>query len=74
MTHSLNDENGISSACEYDINSVIGKVIMTNLSGKAPYMGNTNAIVFDKRRPYDSIPQVQMTIPLKILQIRQTFI
>ena len=24
------------------------KVIMTNLSGKAPYMGNTNAIVFDK--------------------------
>lgn len=48
MTHSLNDENGISSACEYDINSVIGKVIMTNLSGKAPYMGNTNAIVFDK--------------------------
>ena len=48
MTHSLNDENGISSACEYDINCVIGKVIMTNLSGKAPYMGNTNAIVFDK--------------------------
>ncbi len=46
MTHSLNDENGISSACEYDINSVIGKVIMTNLSGKAPYMGNTNAIVY----------------------------
>mgnify|MGYP000096205316 CR=1 FL=1 len=46
MTHSLNDENGISSACEYDINSVIGKVIMTNLSGKAPYMGNTNAIAF----------------------------
>ena len=46
MTHSLNDENGISSACEYDINSVIGKVIMTNLTGKAPYMGNTNAIVY----------------------------
>lgn len=46
MTHSLNDENGISSACEYDINSVLGKVIMTNLSGKAPYMGNTNAIVY----------------------------
>lgn len=46
MTHSLNDENGISSACEYDINSVLGKVIMTNLTGKAPYMGNTNAIVY----------------------------
>lgn len=41
-------ENGISSACEYDINSVIGKVIMTNLSGKAPYMGIQMQIVFDK--------------------------
>ena len=46
MTHSLNDENGISSACEYDINSVIGKVIMTNLSGKAPYMGNTQPCIW----------------------------
>lgn len=41
LTHSLNEECGIPSACEYDINALLSKEILQNLSGKATYMGNT---------------------------------
>lgn len=46
MTHSLNNENGIPSSCEMDINSVLAMAIMESLSGKAVYMGNTNPVLF----------------------------
>ena len=48
MTHSLNNENGIPSACEMDINAVISIAMLMNISGKAPYMGNTNVAYVDK--------------------------
>lgn len=46
MTHSLNNENGIPSSCEMDINSVLGMAIMESLSDKAVYMGNSNPILY----------------------------
>lgn len=46
MTHSLNNEMGIPSACEYDVDGVLTMLILSTLSGKAPYMGNTNPLVY----------------------------
>lgn len=41
MTHSLLEEQGIPSACEIDLNILICKIILENLTHKATYMGNT---------------------------------
>ena len=41
LTHSLNEEQGIPSACEFDINALLSKLILQNLAEKATYMGNT---------------------------------
>ncbi len=46
LTHTLNNENGIPSACEMDINSVLGMVIMEAMSNKAVYMGNSNPVLY----------------------------
>ena len=40
MTHSLLNEQGIPSACEYDINALLSMMLLTGVSYKAPYMGN----------------------------------
>lgn len=40
LTHSLNQEFGIPSACEYDLPALVTQAILMGLSGKAPYMGN----------------------------------
>lgn len=42
LNHSLNNEEGICSACEYDISALISMVVLSNLSFSAPYMGNTS--------------------------------
>lgn len=42
LTHSLNIENGIPSACDLDFNSLLTQAILENLSGKSVYMGNAN--------------------------------
>lgn len=47
MTHSLNNENGIPSSCEMDINSVVAMAIMESLSDKAVYMGNANPVLYN---------------------------
>ena len=44
LCHSLNNEMGIPSACEYDIGAVVVMMILSNLSNSAAYMGNTNPI------------------------------
>ena len=49
LCHSLNNEQGIPSACEYDIGAVVVMAILSNLSGSAPYMGNTNPIMYDEK-------------------------
>ena len=41
LTHSLNEEQGIPSACETDFSALLCKIVMENLTGKATYMGNT---------------------------------
>lgn len=46
LTHSLNNENGIPSACEFDINALLGMTVMESLSHQAVYMGNTNAVMY----------------------------
>ncbi|WP_029912256.1 hypothetical protein [Pelobacter seleniigenes] len=39
--HSMLNEEGIPSACEYDIPALISMVVLMNLANAAPYMGNT---------------------------------
>ena len=41
MAHSLNNEQGLPSACEYDITALICMAILSGVSGKAPYMSNS---------------------------------
>lgn len=41
LTHSLNLERGIGSACEYDITTVLCMLLEMGVAGRAPYMGNT---------------------------------
>ncbi|MGN1002484.1 MAG: fucose isomerase [Oscillospiraceae bacterium] len=41
LTHSLNMEQGIPSACEYDVDAVLSQQALIAVSGKCPYMGNT---------------------------------
>lgn len=47
LTHSLLNEQGIPSACEYDIDGVLSMLILSTISGKAPYMGNTNPLIYE---------------------------
>ena len=41
ISHSLNNEQGIPSACEYDIAAAVSKAALQAISGKPSYMGNT---------------------------------
>lgn len=41
LNHSLNNENGIPSACEYDMCALFAMIILMNTAKSAPYMGNT---------------------------------
>ena len=47
LTHSLNMENGIPSACEYDTDAVLSQQALIAVSGKRPYMGNTCPVPFE---------------------------
>ena len=50
LTHSLNLEQGIPSACEYDVASAVTMLAEIAVSGKAPYMGNTLPLVFENEK------------------------
>ncbi|MBN2041864.1 MAG: hypothetical protein JW864_17645 [Spirochaetes bacterium] len=41
LNHSLNNEKGIPSACEYDMCALFSMIILMNTAKSAPYMGNT---------------------------------
>jgi hypothetical protein len=41
LTHCLNKDDGVPSACASDINTVICYAIIMSIARKAPYMGNT---------------------------------
>ena len=41
LTHSLNLERGVASACEYDVTTALCMLLEMAISGKAAYMGNT---------------------------------
>ena len=47
LTHSLNMESGIPSACEYDANAVLSQQALIAVSGQRPYMGNTAPLPFE---------------------------
>lgn len=47
LTHSLNMENGIPSACEYDTNAVLSQQALLAVSNKCCYMGNTCPVPFE---------------------------
>lgn len=47
LTHSLLNELAIPSACEYDVDGVLTMLILSTLSNHAPYMGNTNPLVYE---------------------------
>lgn len=44
LTHSLNMESGIPSACEYDVDAVLSEQMLIAVSRKFPYMGNTSPL------------------------------
>lgn len=46
LTHSLLNEQAIPSACEMDINALLSITTLSNITGQASYMGNTNAVVY----------------------------
>ena len=48
LTHSLLNELGIPSACEYDISALVSMQVLINFSGGSAYMGNTNPILYEK--------------------------
>lgn len=41
LAHSLNLENGLGSACEYDVTTVLCMLLEMAVANRAPYMGNT---------------------------------
>lgn len=47
LNHSLLNEQAIPSACEYDLCSLLSLIIISNLTGKAPYMGNTTPVTLE---------------------------
>lgn len=49
LTHSLNLERGVGSACEYDITSALCMILEMALTGKGAYMGNTLPVPFDSK-------------------------
>lgn len=47
LTHALNMEEGIPSACEYDTDAVLSQQALIAVSGKRPYMGNTRPLPYE---------------------------
>ena len=47
LTHSLNMEQGIPSACEFDTAAVLSQQALIAVSGKCPYMGNTAPVSYE---------------------------
>ena len=47
LTHSLLNEEGIPSACEYDINAAVSIMLLEAISGNAAYMGNANVLPYE---------------------------
>lgn len=50
FNHTLLNEMGIPSACEYDIIGAISIAALSSLTGKAPYQGNTQPCVYHDGR------------------------
>lgn len=66
LTHSLLNEQGIPSACEYDIDAVLSMLILSTISNKEPYMGNTLPLIYEngtirpqRRFNIEDIPDVK---------------
>ncbi|CAK7066169.1 MAG: hypothetical protein DELT_03129 [Desulfovibrio sp.] len=53
MTHSLLNEKGIPSACEYDINAVVSMMILITAARGAAYLGNVVALNSDQNGKVD---------------------
>ena len=53
LTHSLLNEQGIASACEYDLIGLMAINALANLTGKAPYMGNTQPCLYHNGKLQD---------------------
>ena len=47
LNHSLCNEMGIPSACEYDVDGVLTMLILETISNQPAYMGNTNPLVYE---------------------------
>lgn len=46
LTHSLNLEQGIPSGCEFDVNGIISMQALMAVSGKCPFLGNTEPVTW----------------------------
>ena len=45
LNHSLLNEEGIPSSCEYDIPGLLGMMLLNNVARSAAYLGNTTGVV-----------------------------
>lgn len=45
LNHSLLTEQGIPSTCDSDVNSLMSMLMMTMMTGKAPYLGNARPLL-----------------------------
>ncbi len=50
LSHSLLNEEGIPSACEYDIPGLVSMIMLNNFSMGASYLGNTYNVELAKKR------------------------
>ncbi len=46
LTHSLNLEQGIPSGCEFDVNGIVSMQALMAVSGKCPFLGNTEPLTW----------------------------
>ena len=58
LNHALNNEEGIPSACEYDLAALISMVMLQSIGRRPSYMGNTYAIPRQKDGKHIPFPKM----------------
>ena len=59
LNHSLNNECGICSACEYDVSALLSMAMLSAMSESAPYMGNTIIVKAHPDKPMNAPMGIQ---------------
>lgn len=60
LVHTLLKDEGIASACESDLNALLGMRLLMSASNRSSFMGNPLAIAKDRIFLYHSVPGLKM--------------